>query len=166
MWSLPPCPAASPRTGDIGFTAAVGANRALGEDDFGVQAGPSVALDFHWTARDSLRGTMGLLQVPAEETSERGSLNTLYFTVNVSHNWSTGWFLPYLTGGAGLYAVEESVAPHGNRDHGALGINGGGGVELRLSDAWTLRIEGLVHVLTGEDPSRLATGSLGLKYYF
>ena len=45
-------------------------------------------------------------------------------------------------------------------------INGGGGVEVRLADAWTLRLEGLVHVLTGEDPSRLATASLGFKYYF
>ena len=71
-----------------------------------------------------------------------------------------------VTGGLGLYGVEESVARDGDRDHLALGINGGGGVEVRLGDSWTLRLEGLAHVLTGEDPSRLATASLGLKYYF
>ncbi len=165
-WSGQPCAAASPRTGDIAFTAAVGAHAALGDDDFGEQAGPSAALDFHWTARNSLRGTLGLLQLPAQEDSRRGSITTLYATVNVSHNWFGGKLFPFVTGGLGLYSVEENVARDGDRDHLALGINGGGGVEVRLGDAWTLRLEGLVHVLTGEDPSRLATASLGLKYYF
>ncbi len=165
-WSGQPCAAASPRTGDIAFTAAVGAHGALGDDDFGEQAGPSAALDFHWTARNSQRGTLGQLQLPPQEGSRRGSITTLYATVNVSHNWFGGRLFPFVTGGLGLYGVEESVARDGDHDHLALGINGGGGMEVRLGDAWTLRLEGLVHVLTGEDPSRLATASLGLKYYF
>jgi opacity protein-like surface antigen len=165
-WSGQPCAAASPRTGDIAFTTAVGVHGALGDDDFGEQAGPSAALDFHWTARNSLRGTLGLLRLPAHEDSRRGSITTLYATVNVSHNWFGGRLFPFVTGGVGLYGVEENVARDGDHDHLALGINGGGGVEVRLGDAWTLRLEGLVHVLTGEDPSRLAAASLGLKYYF
>jgi opacity protein-like surface antigen len=165
-WSGAPCAAASPRTGDIAFTAAVGAHSALGDDDFGEQAGLSAALDFHWTARNSLRGTLGVLQLPAQESGRRGSITTLYATVNVSHNWFGGRLFPFVTGGLGLYGVDEDVARDGDRDHLALGINGGGGVEVRLGDSWTLRLEGLVHVLTGDEPSPLAAASLGLKYYF
>jgi opacity protein-like surface antigen len=125
-----------------------------------------VALDFHWTARNSLGGTLGLMQLRAKEDSRRGSLTTLYLTLNVSHNWFGGRLFPFVTGGLGLYGVEEDVARDGDRDHLAFGINGGGGVEARLAQAWTLRLEGLVHLLTGESPSGVATASLGLKYYF
>jgi len=165
-WSWQPCAATSPRTGDIAFTAAVGLQHALSNDDFDEQAGLSAALDFHWTARRSLRGTLGLLQLPAADNSRRGSLTTLYLTVNVSHNWFGGRLFPFVTGGLGLYGVEESVARDGDRDHLAVGINGGGGLEARLGDSWTLRLEGLLHVLSGESPSRLGVASLGLKYYF
>lgn len=164
--SWQPCAAGSPRSGDIALTTAVEVQHAVNDQDFGEQAGPSAALDFHWTARNSLRGTLGLLQLPAQGTGRRGSLTTIYFTLNVSHNWVGGRVFPFVTGGLGLYGVEENNARDGDQDHLAAGLNGGGGLEIRLRESWTLRLEGLLHVLTGAEPSRLATASVGLKYYF
>jgi opacity protein-like surface antigen len=161
-----PCLAASPRTGDIALTTAVGVHRAPVDDDYGVRTTPSASLDFHWTSRNSLRGTFGLLKLPAESTSDQGSWTAVYLTVNVSHNWFGGRWLPFVTGGAGLYGIDEGVAPDGDDDGLELGLNGGGGLEVRLTDSCTVRLEGLLHVLTGDDPGRVATASVGFKYYF
>jgi opacity protein-like surface antigen len=160
-----PCLALSPRTGDYALTGALGVTRTT-DHDFDAAAAPHVSLDLYWSARNSLRQTLGLLKLRAGEASRRGSIRGLFFTVNVSHNWAGRRFLPFVTGGAGIYALDEKVAPDGGRDRVALGVNGGGGVEARLSDTLTLRLEGLLHALTGDGPSTVATASLGLKYYF
>jgi hypothetical protein len=160
-----PCLAASPRTGDIALTAAVGVHHA-GGDDYGTQASPSASLDFHWTARNSLRGMFGLLKLPAESSSKEGSLTAAYLAVNVSHNWFGRRVFPFVTGGVGLYAMDEDVADDGDDDGLELGLNGGGGLEARLTDSITVRLEGLLHALSGDGPGVVATASAGVKVYF
>ena len=134
-----PCPAASPRTGDIALTTALGVQGAPWDDDYGNQSAPSVALDFHWTARNSLRGTLGLLQLPSRPAGDQGALTGVYVALNVSHNWFGGRCFPFVTGGVGVYGIEENVARAGGDDGLEVGINGGGGLETRLADSWTLR---------------------------
>ena len=84
----------------------------------------------------------------------------------MSHNWLRRAVIPYVTGGVGLYAVEERTGPRSDRNWMSLGLNGGVGLEIRLADAATLRLEGAVHAMTGDGPSTVATGTLGIKFYF
>ena len=161
-----PATAASPRTGDFALTFAVGANSTRNDDDFRSAFIASGSVELYWTAASSVRGTFGFLDLPARDGSDRGQVSAIYLTGNVSHNWWRRSVIPYVTGGIGLYAMEERAGPLADRDWLAFGINGGGGFEFRLAGPLTLRLEGLVHAMTGDGPSTLGTASLGLKYYF
>jgi opacity protein-like surface antigen len=162
-----PCAALSPRTGDFAMTAAVGTNRATAaHDDFHTRTVGSLGVDFHWSSRNSLRGTLGTLDLPSRGSDEQGDVSSLYLTANVSHNWFGGKLFPYVTGGAGLYKVEEETGGPDDEDHLEVGLNGGVGLEARLSDTLTVRLEAGVHALTGDTPSTIAVGSVGIKFYF
>jgi len=156
----------SPRTGDLALTFAVGANRAVNDDSFHSAGIASLALEMHWSAASSVRGTIGSLDLPSRDSTGRGQVSALYVTGNVSHNWLRRAVIPYVTGGVGLYAVEERTGPGSDRDWLSVGLNGGAGLEFRLADAATLRLEGAVHAMTGDGPSTIATGTLGIKFYF
>lgn len=153
-----PCLALSPRTGDLAVTAAVGLDGSLGDRDvFDPDVVWSMSFDFHWSSRNSLRGTLGTLDL----ASDVDGFSSAYLTANVAHNWFGRAVFPYVSGGIGLYA-----ASHGNDDSVEVGLNGGGGFEIRLSDTWTVRMDLLLHALTGGAPSTIAVGSTGIKVYF
>lgn len=158
--------AASPRTGDLAFTVGLGWNGPLDDDGFRGHWIATGSQELHWSAANSLRGTLGFLDLPAEAGSGRGERSAVFLAGNVSHNWLRGAAFPYVTGGVGLYAVEERTGPRSDDDKVELGLNGGGGLEIRVGDAVTLRLEGLVHALTGDRPQLIATGSVGLKFYY
>ncbi len=161
---LLPCSSAialSPRTGDFALTGAITDNHATSENDFGSELGLSFSFDFHWSARNSLRGTLGFLDLSAEPGSSHQSISGPYLTANISHNWFGRRIFPYLTVGLGAYALENGA----HRDL-APGMNGGGGIEIRFTDTLTLRAETTLHAITGDAPSPIGIGSVGLKFYY
>ena len=160
-----PSLARSPRTGDLALTLAGGVSlphdRALdGEPGF------ALSMEMYWTAANSMRGTLGFLDMSADDDSDPGDIFALYLTFNVAHNWHRGAVFPYVTGGAGIYAREERNGAAADRNSVETGLNGGLGVEFRLRDALTLRLEGLVHAMTGDGPSTMGQASLGITFYF
>lgn len=161
-----PCPARSPRTGDLAFSFTAGAAAAPAADEFRDRAVASISHETYWSAASALRGTVGFLDLAARPGSGRGDVSALYLTANVSRNWLRGPVFPYVTGGVGLYAVEEISGPGRDRDDLEVGVNGGLGVEFRLRDDLGLRLQGLLHALTGDGPSTVAVGSLGLTFYY
>jgi opacity protein-like surface antigen len=159
----PSVPAVSPRTGDLATAFAVGVDAAPGDGEFGSDPVFALSQEFYWTAANAIRGTAGSLDLPGDDA---GGVSAFYLTANVSHNWLRRAAFPYLTGGIGLYAVERSAGDGGDRDSLEAGVNGGAGLEVRLASEITLRIEALVHALTGNGPSPVASGSIGLAFYY
>jgi len=158
--------AAPPRTGDLAFTVGFGLGAPLSDGDFsggGLAAGSQ---EIHWSSANSLRGSLGFFDLPAEPDSGRGQRSAIYLAGNVSHNWWRGAVFPYVTGGVGIYAIEERTGPRTDDDKVELGLNGGAGLEFRVHTAVTLRLEGMIHALTGDSPQTIATGTLGLKFYY
>lgn len=158
--------AAPPRTGDLAFTLGFGLGAAVGDADYsggGLAAGSQ---EIHWSSANSLRGSLGFFDLPAERESGRGQRSAVFLAGNVSHNWWRGAVFPYVTGGVGLYAIEERTGPRSDDDKVELGVNGGAGLEFRVHAAVTLRLEGMIHALTGDSPQTIATGTLGLKFYY
>jgi hypothetical protein len=158
--------AVSPRTGDLAMCVGFGWNAPVDDGAFGGRFVAAGSQELYWTAANSVRGTLGFLDLPAEAGSGRGERSAIFLAGNVSHNWLRGAVFPYVTGGVGLYAVEERTGPGTDTDGIELGMNGGAGLEFRLGDVLTLRLEAMVHALTGDSPRAIATGTLGVKFYY
>jgi opacity protein-like surface antigen len=161
-----PAHAAPPRTGDLAFTVGIGMGTALADGDFGGGGLAAGSQELHWSSANSLRGSLGFFDLPAERGSGRGERSAIFLAGNVSHNWWRGAVFPYVTGGVGIYAIEERTGPLTDNDKVELGVNGGAGLEFRVHTAVTLRLEGMIHALTGDSPQTIATGTLGLKFYY
>jgi opacity protein-like surface antigen len=158
--------AAPPRTGDLAFTVGFGLGAPVSDGDYGGGGLAAGSQEIHWSSANSLRGSLGFLDLPAEPDSGRGERSAIYLAGNVSHNWWRGAVFPYVTGGVGIYAIEERTGPRTDDDKVELGVNGGAGLEFRVHTAVTLRLEGMIHALTGDGPQTIATGTLGLKFYY
>ena len=158
--------ARSPRTGDLATVFAVGVDAPVNHDAFDADAVFSIAQEFYWSGANAVRGTIGNLSLQAADGSGRGRFSARYLTAGMSHNWLRGRVFPYITGGLGIYAVEQSAAGGRSRDSLEAGVSAGAGVEFRLKEVVTLRLEGLVHALTGDGPTTVATGALGVAFYY
>lgn len=158
--------AAPPRTGDLAFTVGIGLGLPLGNGDFSGGGLASGSQELYWSSANSLRGSLGFFDFPAEPDSGRGQRSAIFLAGNVSHNWWRGAVFPYVTGGVGIYAVAERTGPQTDDEKVELGVNGGAGLEFRLHAALTLRLEGIIHALTGDSPQTIATGTVGLKFYY
>lgn len=153
--------ARSPRTGDLATIPGVGLDAAPGEDAWGNGAQGSVSQEFYWSGANAIRGTLGLLSLPARAggAAERASVSHL--SAGVSHNWLRGSVFPYVVGTVGVYRVEE-----GERDAFEAGLYGAAGMEVRLGEAITFRLEMGVHALTGPPPDTVVAGSVGVSFYY
>lgn len=130
---------------------------------------PDAFVEFYVFGRMSIRA-MAAWARPAYVSGDR-SLDQLRGTVNVLFNWEKELWHPFITAGAGAYAVQlragdETVGSRSTKS----GFNAGGGIEYFWAPKVAVKVEATYHwVRQGDLPGGGASGlaiSAGLKKYF
>jgi hypothetical protein len=120
-----------------------------------------VSQEFYWSGANAIRGTLGVLSLPARAGGGTARASIYHLSAGVSHNWLRGRVFPYVVGTLGVYRVDE-----GKRDATEVGLYGAAGMEVRLGESVTFRLEMGLHGLTGPPPDAILAGSVGVSFYY
>ncbi|HKY31050.1 MAG TPA: outer membrane beta-barrel protein [Candidatus Polarisedimenticolia bacterium] len=164
--AVPSAALAQSGQGDISVSGNLGFANAFDEDFDGLEAFFNGTFEFHTSDEIAWRGMLGRAKFDGRVDDVGGEVKVILVNANIVRYWE-GDVTPFLTGGVGLYNRDHD-GPFFLDDDGDLefGINGGGGVDFPLEDGWAIKVEGLFHGITGDEPDVFFTATGGVKYTF
>jgi len=161
---------AQPRVPDTEMTA-IGGDIGLFARAEALQPAVTVAgfYEYYLSPRRSVRIAAGWAD-PGFDREPSDSLLHIRLTMNLLYNWEEGVWHPFVTGGGGVYLLQEKDNGRSAGDGQTKGgVNLGGGIEYFARRLLTIKAEALYHIVAEKnvpvDPSGL-TLTIGLKKYF
>lgn len=155
-----------PAKGDLSVAGSLGVTNAFDNDFDNFEPTLTGSLEWHLDDQLSLRGLIGFTEFEADFMGFSNEAEILYLNGNVVFAWPQESVRPYVTGGVGLYDVDFNGPSFPGSGDLEPGINGGGGFDIGLQGNWSLRLEGIFHGFTGDEPDSYFSGTVGLKYRF
>ena len=160
--SAPP----TPKSGDMAVTGNLGFATAIDNDYEGVDPILTGSFEYYTSSRISWRGMLGFSSFD-HEAGNGNEVDISFVDANIVFNWLQQGLRPFVTGGVGLYN-EDASGPLGRvvDDGIEIGVNGGGGLDIFFQDQWAIKVEGLLHVVSGDGPDGFFSGTVGVKFHF
>ncbi|HEY3174472.1 MAG TPA: outer membrane beta-barrel protein [Candidatus Polarisedimenticolia bacterium] len=162
-----PASTSAPALSDFAVTANIGFARAFDNDFDDFEPLFGVAAEFFVKPRLAVRAMAAFTSFDARINGFRGEADVLLATAGIVYNWEPGPVRPFISGGAGIYDKRFSgPAVQGADDGIEVGFNAGGGLDIPFESHWAIRIEGLLHGVTGDDPNSFFALTGGARYRF
>ncbi len=155
----------TPAAGDMAAGGNLGFANAFEDELEGIEILLSGNFEYFTSDKISWRGMLGFTEFEVED-SGGGAIEMIFVNGNIVYNWHRDWLRPFATGGLGLYDLDGSGGLgdfHGDTE---IGFNAGGGIEFYMDTDWAIKLEGLFHAISGDDPDFVFTGTGGIIYTF
>lgn len=162
-----PNPPQAPDVHDFALSANLGFARAFDDDFDSLEPLVGAAVEFHVKPRLAIRAMAGFTSFDARIDGRRNEADAAFATTGIVYNWETGPVRPFVSGSAGIYNRQFDGPSVRESDDGIeIGFNFGGGLDVPFESHWAIRIEGLFHGMTGDDPNSFFAGTAGARYRF
>ncbi|HET9481588.1 MAG TPA: outer membrane beta-barrel protein [Candidatus Polarisedimenticolia bacterium] len=154
---------AAPRGGDMAVSGNLGVVNAFDDDFDDFEPIFTGTFEYYTSPRVSWRGLLGF----TEFDGRFGDIDYKFVNANIVYNWEGDSVHPYVTGGVGAYFKDANgrFLPS-DSDDTEIGLNGGGGLDILLTDQWAIKVEGVFHGLTGAEPDAFFAATAGAKFWF
>lgn len=156
----------APKEGDMAVSGNIGFANAFDDDFDDIAPILTATFEYYTTPRVSWRGLLGFTEFEADAGPFDVEVEFMFVNGNVVYNWEGDWIHPYVTGGVGVYDKDASAALPPGSDDTELGINFGGGMDMFMAARWAIKLEGIFHGVSGEEPDSFFAGTVGAKFWF
>lgn len=152
---------ATPRAKEMAVSGNLGFANPFDDDFDDIEPILTGTYEYWFTSEFSIRGLLGYTSFDAGDAEA----DLIIMNGNFVYSWPHRTVRPYVTGGIGFYNKDYSGPGTGDLDDGfELGMNGGGGVDIFLTNQWAIKIDGGFHGVTGDEPDALFVATAGAQF--
>ncbi|MFQ5845712.1 MAG: outer membrane protein [Planctomycetota bacterium] len=155
------------QAGDMAVSGNLGFANAFDDDFDDFEPLLTGSFEFYTSDRISWRGLVGFTEFDARIRRRNNEADVAFVNGNVVYHWQMDRVSPFATGGVGIYDKDSSGPFFPSRGSDLeIGLNFGGGIAIGLDDHWAIKLEGIFHGVTGDEPDSFFAGTAGAMYRF
>jgi opacity protein-like surface antigen len=152
--------------GDMAISGSLGFANAFDDDFDNLEALFDGSFEYYISREMSFRGLLGFTSFDARINGRNNSVDIGFVNGNFVYGWPQDNLRPYVTAGLGLYNTDPSgPSLPGNGDL-EVGLNAGGGLDIKVHPQWAIEVEGLFHGYSGDEPDSFFSATVGAKFRF